>query len=236
MSLSEPIVHSALYQQVADRVRGLIYSHQLAPGSAVDEKALCERFGISRTPMREALKVLAAEGLVELVPRRGCFVRRLEMDELAELFPVMAVLEGLCAREAVKRLDAEGLARLDALHADLESHAADGEINAYYETNLRFHQAVADLSGNRWLQRSVSDLRKIMRLARHTQLTLPGRLRHSLEEHRRIMAAFRQHDVSALDACMQDHLNKQWQALADAPAGELPTDDNDSVDPNGGEL
>lgn len=226
MTATQPIVHSALYLQVADRVRTLIYSHKLAPGSAIDEKALSDSFAISRTPMREALKVLAAEGLVELVPRRGCFVRRLEMDELAELFPVMAVLEGLCAREAVKRLDDAGVALLEALHADLEQHAADGDIDAYYETNFRFHQAVQDLSGNRWLQRSVTDLRKILRLARHTQLTLPGRLQHSLEEHRRIMAAFRQRDVTAVDACMQDHLNKQWQALAEAPAGELPTDDN----------
>lgn len=226
MSVTEPITHSALYQEVADRLRRAIYSNQLQSGDAIDEKALCEAFGISRTPLREALKVLAAEGLVELVPRRGCFVRRLEQEELGELFPVMAVLEGLCAREAVAQLDEAELAELERLHADLETQAAAGDIDAYYETNFRFHQAVQDLSGNRWLQRVLSDLRKILRLARHAQLTVPGRLQHSLEEHRRIMAAFRRRDVAEVDRCMQDHLNKQWQALADMPASRPLVDDN----------
>jgi len=223
MPVSEKITHSALYLEVADRLRRAIYSHQLQPGDAIDEKALCTSFGISRTPLREALKVLAAEGLVELVPRRGSFVRRLEWDELNDLFPVMAVLEGLCAREAVAHLGAAELAELEALHAELEAQAAAGDIDAYYETNFRFHQAVQDLSGNRWLQRVVSDLRKNLRLSRHTQLTLPGRLQHSLEEHRRIMAAFRRRDVAEVDRCMQDHLHKQWQALADLSAG-APSD------------
>lgn len=222
MSVSEPIVHSALYMEVADRLRRAIYSHELISGDPIDEKGLCETFGISRTPLREALKVLASEGLVELVPRRGCFVRKLELNELNELFPVMAVLEGLCARETVKNLDDERLAELERLHAQLETEAAAGDVDAYYETNFVFHKAVEDLSGNRCLQRVISDLRKVLRLARHTQLTLPGRLQQSLNEHRSIMAAFRLRDADEVDRCMQAHLNKQWQALvamsADQPA------------------
>ena len=222
MPVSQPIVHKALYLEVADRLRGAIYSHQLQPGDAIDEKALCETFGISRTPLREALKVLASEGLVSLVPRRGCFVRKLELAELNDLFPVMAVLEGLCAREAVHHLDEAQLAELERLHAQLETEAAAGDIDAYYETNFVFHKAVEDLSGNRCLQRVITDLRKVLRLARHAQLTLPGRLQQSLGEHRRIMAAFRRRDPDEVDRCMQDHLNQQWQALvamsADQPA------------------
>jgi len=222
MPVSQPIVHKALYLEVADRLRGAIYSHQLQPGDAIDEKALCETFGISRTPLREALKVLASEGLVSLVPRRGCFVRKLELAELNDLFPVMAVLEGLCAREAVHHLDEAQLAELERLHAQLETEAAAGDIDAYYETNFVFHKAVEDLSGNRCLQRVITDLRKVLRLARHAQLTLPGRLQQSLQEHRRIMAAFRRRDADEVDRCMQDHLKQQWQALvamsADQPA------------------
>ncbi|MDH5370661.1 MAG: GntR family transcriptional regulator, partial [Gammaproteobacteria bacterium] len=100
--MTERILSQALYLQVADRLRDQIYQHELIPGDPIDEMALCERYGISRTPLREALKVLSSEGLIELIPRRGSFVRSMEIDELNELFPVMAVLEGLCAREAVE--------------------------------------------------------------------------------------------------------------------------------------
>jgi len=216
----ERIRHSALYEEVADRLRQRIHNHQLRPGEAIDEKALSAAFGISRTPLREALKVLHSEGLVELIPRRGCYVKRLDFEELGELFPVMAVLEGLCAREAVKRSTGKALAQLEDLHARLESHAAAGDIDAYYDDNLLFHQAVQNLSGNRWLQRVVADLRKVLQLARHRQLTVPGRLQRSLEEHRRIIGAFRAHDAELADRCMQQHLNEQWEALVQLKATE----------------
>ncbi len=211
--MTDRIASSALYQQVADRLRRRIYQHQLRPGEAIDEKALCDELGISRTPLREALKVLNAEGLVELVPRRGCFVKRLDIAELDELFPVMAVLEGLCAREAVRRATPPDLARLEEIHAELERYAAEGNIDDYYEQNRRFHQVVQELSGNRWLQRVSADLRRIMRLARHEQLTVPGRLQASLEEHRSVMEAFRSGDPELADRCMQEHLIQQGVAL-----------------------
>lgn len=229
MPVSEPIQRNALYLDVADRLRRAIYSHQLQPGDAIDEKALCASFGISRTPLREALKVLASEGLVELVPRRGCFVRKLTLAELNDLFPVMAVLEGLCAREALRHLDETQLAELEGLHEQLEAEAAAGDIDAYYETNFVFHKAVEDLSGNRCLQRVITDLRKVLRLARHAQLTLPGRLQQSLQEHRRIMAAFRRRDPDEVDRCMQDHLNQQWQALAEMSVPEPAAMDNKTI-------
>ncbi|MGA7802456.1 MAG: GntR family transcriptional regulator [Gammaproteobacteria bacterium] len=210
---TEPIKRRALYQQVADRLRKRIYDGGLDPGEPIDEKALCASFGISRTPLREALKVLHSEGLVELVPSRGCFVKHVDFDELRELFVVMAALEGLCAREAVQHSDEVDLQRLEALHARLEENAAAGDIDGYYEDNFRFHQALQELSGNRWLQRVAADLRKILRLARHTQLTVEGRLQGSLEEHRRIMEAFRRRDPDAVEQCMKQHLNVQLRVL-----------------------
>lgn len=222
--MTEPIKRHALFEQVADRLRQRIYDHVLKPGEWIDEKATCEVFGISRTPLREALKVLASEGLVELIPRRGCRVRRLDRDELDELFPVMAVLEGLCVREAVRLMSDEDVERLQHSHDRLEEHAASGDVDAYYEENFRFHQSLQDLSGNRWLQRVAADLRKILRLARHTQLTLPGRLQESLAEHRSIMAAIRQGDPLAADQAMQAHLNRQWQVLEHLDDAEVTGD------------
>lgn len=212
-NMTEVISTRALYEEVADRIRHRIYQQELLPGDFIDERLLCETFGISRTPMREALKVLANEGLVELIPRRGSFVKRLDLDELRELFPVMAALEGLCVRETARNLTDAQLAELEAMHARLEDAAAAGDIDAYYEQNFAFHQALQDYSANRWLQRITSDLRRILRLARHHQLTNPGRLRGSLEEHRRIMEGLRARDVDQVDKQMQEHLQAQCSAL-----------------------
>lgn len=217
--MNGPIQTKALYEEVADRIRELIYHAELEPGEWVDEKALCERLGISRTPLREALKVLASEGLLVLQPRRGCQVRTLSREELEELFPVMAVLEGLCAREAVEKCSAADIARLDAMHAGLEAAAAAGDIDAYYEQNCEFHGEVYQLSGNRWLQRMVADLRKILRLARHRQLTRPGRLQESLQEHRRIMEAFHRREAAQAEQAMQEHLSRQRDVLRDLDPG-----------------
>src|ERR1035437_9117976 len=93
----------ALYLQVAERLRTRIFAHELPPGSWIDEQALALEYGISRTPLREALKVLASEGLVMLKPRRGCYVTELSEQDLDEIFPVMALLEGRCAAEATQK-------------------------------------------------------------------------------------------------------------------------------------
>lgn len=213
--MSERITSQALYMQVADKLREQIYQQELTPGDAIDEMALCERFGISRTPLREALKVLNSEGLIELIPRRGSFVRSMDVEELNELFPVMVVLEGLCAREAVENCEAEDLKKLESMHEKLEEFAKVGDVDNYYEQNFVFHQAVQDLSGNKWLQRVIGDLRKVLRLARHMQLTMPGRLKASLEEHRQIMQAFIKNDPDLADKNMQNHLKQQWFSLVD---------------------
>ncbi len=213
--MTERITSQALYMQVADRIRDQIYQRELTPGDAIDEMALCERFGISRTPLREALKVLNSEGLIELIPRRGSFVRSMDIEELNELFPVMVVLEGLCAREAVENCEPKDLQQLEQMHEKLEGFAKQGDIDGYYEQNFVFHQAVQDLSGNKWLQRVIGDLRKVLRLARHMQLTMPGRLEASLEEHRQIMQAFIKNDPDIADQNMQNHLKQQWFSLVD---------------------
>lgn len=218
--MTERILSQALYLQVADRLRDQIYQHELIPGDPIDEMALCERYGISRTPLREALKVLSSEGLIELIPRRGSFVRSMEIEELNELFPVMMVLEGLCAREAVENCTPKDLQQLEQMHEKLENFVKEGNIDAYYEQNFVFHQAVQDLSGNKWLQRVIGDLRKVLRLARHMQLTIPGRLQESLEEHRQIMQAFSIKDPDLADKNMQNHLKQQWYSLVDKNKSE----------------
>jgi DNA-binding GntR family transcriptional regulator len=213
--MSHPIAHRALYQEVADRLRRLIYAGELAPGASIDELALAGDFGISRTPLREALKVLHAEGLVRLTPRRGSFVAgELTPADLDELFPVMALLEGRCAFEAVKKATPADVKRLDALHLRLEKVASKGDVAAYYENNYAFHEAIQELAANPWLSRIVSELRRFLKLLRGRQLRVPGRLEASLEEHRQIMRALRRGDAARAERIMRDHLMAQRAALA----------------------
>lgn len=208
------ITTPALYQEVASRLRSRIYSQELKPGDAIDELALAEEYGISRTPMREALKVLHAEGLVALEPRHGCTVTELTQQDIDEMFPIMALLEGRCAYEAVKKAKASDLKKIEELHAKLERCAADRDIEKYFELNCLFHELVQKLAGNNWLERISSDLRKFLKLMRGRQLHLPGRLQESLAEHRLLVAAFQNRNAAAAEKIMHDHLMNQLAALA----------------------
>jgi DNA-binding GntR family transcriptional regulator len=208
------IVHKALYQEVADRLREQIAAGVLAPGAWIDEQALTEQFGISRTPLREALKVLVAEGLVRLEARRGCFVNQLTERDLDEIFPLMALLEGRCAYEAARNACKADLKRLEQLHARLGRQAEAGEIDAYYATNALIHRGLQDLAGNRWLSGAIDDLRRVLRLSRQRSLHLPGRLRESLREHRAIFAAVQARDAEEAERVMRMHLLNQRAALA----------------------
>ena len=203
----------ALYEQVAERLRNRIYAHELAPGAWIDEQALAQEYGISRTPMREALKVLAAEGLVQLKPRRGCYVTELSERDLDEIFPVMALLEGRCAFEAAQRANADDLAHLAAIHERLEQFAAAGDADRFFEANQAFHLAVQQLAGNRWLSQLIDDTRKLMKLTRRDSLRLEGRLKQSLAEHRAILRAIQRHDANDAGRLMQNHLLSGRAAL-----------------------
>jgi DNA-binding GntR family transcriptional regulator len=208
-----PLAQRPLYMDVADRVFELIYQRKLQPGEWIDELELCIQLDISRTPLREALKVLHCENLVELVPRKGCRVRKLDDEELLELFPVMASLEGLCARLATLKITASDVENLEHIHAQLEKHAGNDDVDNYYEANRQFHLAVQNLAKNRWLQRITGELRNVLVLARHRQLTAPGRLQASLQEHREIMQAMKAGDAEAASVNMYEHLCQQERVL-----------------------
>ncbi|WP_326542945.1 GntR family transcriptional regulator [Pseudorhodoferax sp.] len=208
-----PLRGASLHDGVASRLRTMIFEGQLAPGGWVDEKQLAATWQVSRTPLREALKVLASEGLVELVPHRGCRVVEISDADADDLFPVMALLEGRCALEAVRNADDTALARLRHLHGELERHAAAGDIEAYFRLNHEFHSLVQALADNRWLDRVTGDLRRFMRLMRGRQLQLPGRLQASINEHRVLMDAFEQRDAHRAERAMHDHLLAQLVAF-----------------------
>lgn len=207
------LVPNSLHDEVAATLREQIFDGSLAPGSFVDEVALCERLSISRTPLREALKVLTAEGLLRHEPRRGCFVNEVTERDLDEIFPVIALLEGRCAYEAARNASDAELQELDALHERLVRHARAKRINDYYATNHIIHEAIIKLADNRWLAQVIGDLRKILKLARLQQLHAPGRLEQSLSEHLAVFAALKARDSEGADAAMRTHLTRQREAL-----------------------
>ena len=213
MPASTSLRPASLHEAVASRLRTMVFEQQLAPGQWVDELDLARQWQISRTPMREALKVLAAEGLVVLVPRQGCRVAEISEDDADELFPVMAVLEGRCASEAVRKASAADVKALVRLHELLEKHAAAHNIDGYYSVNHDFHTRVQALAANRWLDRAINELRSFMRLLRGRQLNWPGRMEESIQEHRVFIDAFVKRDAALAERVMHDHLMAQLAAL-----------------------
>lgn len=213
MNAPIPLRGTSLHDGVAARLRSMVFERQLAPGQWIDEKALAHDWQVSRTPLREALKVLAAEGLVELVPQRGSRVVELTDADADQLFPVMALLEGRCAHEAAARASDADIAGLCRIHDALESCAAARDIDGYYRVNHEFHSRVQALAANRWLDRATGDLRRFMRLLRGRQLILPGRIDASINEHRVLIDAIRQRDAVRAERAMHDHLMAQRVAL-----------------------
>jgi DNA-binding GntR family transcriptional regulator len=197
----------------AAALRDRIFAGELGPGMFLDEVQLAEEMKISRTPLREALKVLTAEGLVRHEPRRGCFVNEVTEQDLDEIFPVIALLEGRCAFEAARNATDADLAALEVLHDRLNKHAKARRINDYYDANFAIHEAIITLANNRWLAQVITDLRKIVKLARLQQLHAPGRLEQSLSEHMAVFAALKARDAEGAEAAMRTHLTRQRVAL-----------------------
>jgi len=202
-----------LYEDVADRLRDQIFAKQLAPGSWLDEQSLAEQFGISRTPMREAIKALASEGLVTMKMRRGAYVTEVNRSDLEQIFTVLSLLEGQAAKEAALKATEDELNLLDHLHHRLETAAADRDIEQFFEINGKFHELIQQIAGNRWMNGVIDDLRKVLKLHRKDSLTSTGRLQNSLVEHREILRAILKRDDLAAEAAMRKHFANGLEAL-----------------------
>ena len=206
------MARQALYLDVAELLRQQIYARELSPGNWIDELKLAAEYGISRTPLREALKLLAAEGLVTMKLRRGAYVTEVSSDDVTQVYHLLALLESDAAAQVAASADDAARAELQALHAQLERQVHQRA--AYFATNERFHLALLRLAGNRWAEQTVLDLRKVMKLNRHHSLFKRGRLAESLAEHRALMAAIEQRDTEAAAALMRAHFKSGLEATA----------------------
>ncbi|MEQ1807824.1 MAG: GntR family transcriptional regulator [Burkholderiaceae bacterium] len=215
-ALKRGLPEAALYETVAEHLRQRILKHQLGPGSWIDEQALCLELGISRTPLREALKVLASEGLVTMKLRRGAYVTEVSARDLTEVFHLLALLEGDAAAKVAREASAEQLAELEGLHRELEANTADRD--RFFAANERFHLHLLDLADNRWGKQVAADLRKVMKLSRHHSLFKQGRVEASLTEHRNILAALLARDARQAQRLMREHIAKGEEAAREPSA------------------
>ena len=202
----------ALYQEVAELLRQRIFKRELEPGSWIDEMKLAEEYCISRTPLREALKVLAAEGLVTMKVRRGAYVTEVSETDLADVYHLLSLLESDAAGVVAQRATDAQLKELQALHKELE--AAAGNRDKFFAVNERFHMRLLQIAGNRWRDQMVADLRKVMKLNRHQSLLKSGRIEDSLREHRAVMEALTKRDAKATVKRMQEHFRNGLEAAA----------------------
>ena len=204
----------ALYEEVAELLRQRIFNQELAPGAWIDELKLAEAYGISRTPLREALKVLAAEGLITMKVRRGAYVTEVSERDLTDVYHLLSLLESdAAATVAATATDAQ-LAELQALHAQLEAALKPSRPNyaGFLTLNIAFHTRLLEIANNRWRTQMVSDLRKIMKLKGHSSLFREPRARESLREHDALMKAIAARDAPGAMQCMKDHFQSGLKA------------------------
>jgi DNA-binding GntR family transcriptional regulator len=214
MLAQPPLTPRALYQDVAERLRQQIFARELEPGSWIDEQKLAADYGISRTPLREALKVLAAEGLVTMKVRRGAYVTEMSADDVKQIYHLLGLLESDAAGVVARRASDEQVRELRALHDKLEKQVRQRD--AFFTTNEQFHIRLLQMSGNRWLEQTVNDLRKVMKLNRHHSLFRQGRLAESLAEHREVMLAIERRDAEAAVRLMRQHFDNGLAAAVPA--------------------
>ena len=191
-----------------------IVGKRLAPGVTLDEGRLGQRFGASRTPVREALRQLAASGLVELRTHRAPRVAAIDEASVADMFEAMAELEALCAARAATRLDGEARARLHALHHAMGAMARAGDVASYRTGNVEFHLAIYAASGNGYLEELARQPRKRLAPYRGAQLEVPERLALSHAEHGAILAALGAGDAEGAARHVRAHLGSTREALA----------------------
>lgn len=196
-----------------------IASGVLEPGKRLDEKELAARFAVSRTPVREAFRLLAAQGLVDLNGRQGVMVRMLGMNTLLEMFQVMAELEGLCARLAARRTAPQQLEHLRQIHQQMAEQGTSISPARFYEMNLSFHEAIYAFARNDFLAEETRALRNRVGVYRRRVTFHPGRVSKTLEEHGAILDAIARNDADAAHSAMRQHLTLLGDDLVDFIAG-----------------
>lgn len=217
----QPRPRRPLHEEAADRLRDMIVEGELAPGERVREQALCDRLGVSRTPLREAMKVLAAEGLVILQPNRGAVVSDPTPQDIADTFRVIGALEALAGELACEHVKEKNVAKIRVLHYQMALHRARGELREYFKLNQHIHEKLVELSGNRVLIETHRQLSGRIRRQRFVANRAGGRWEQAMQEHEQMLDALAARDGKRLAKVLRLHLDNKLSAAerADREAG-----------------
>ncbi|KAB2851352.1 MAG: GntR family transcriptional regulator [Hyphomicrobiaceae bacterium] len=217
------IPRQSLYAELLDRLRGLIVEGELQPAQKVPERELCQRYGVSRTPMREALKVLAAEGLLVLTPNRGATVAPIGLAEMEELFPIIGALEGLAGELACKSITDAELAAIAATQARMLKAYASGDLKRYFSANQEIHAAILAAARNTKLAQTHRSLAGRVKRARYLANLTGKRWKQAVEEHERIHELLQARQGRRLGRLLRDHLDHKLESVKHAlAAGPRP--------------
>jgi len=210
----EKIRQGSLYGEAAQRIRTMIKDGRLKPGTRVPEKQLCEQFGVSRTPLREALKVLASEGFVELLPNRGARVVKLTRRMLKDTLDVMSALEGLSGELACQHVSSEEIDTMRHLHEQMITHYENGDLAAYFEVNQRIHETLVAAARNEVLLETYNNLNERVRRFRFSQEMSPALWEQVVGEHEQMIAALENRDSEQLGRILRGHLKHKLDRVA----------------------
>ncbi len=208
-----PIDRRPLHEEAVGRMRDLIMQGELAPGTRINERLLCSQLAISRTPLREAIKLLAAEGLVELLPNRGAIVAPIELARLAETLHVMGALESLAGELACRNAASECISEIRVLHEEMLSMHARGDLAAYFRYNQAIHMKIVEASGNAVLANTYRQLNANVRRARYMANLSRERWDEAVREHEDILAALAERDVPRLKRLLREHLSHKLTSV-----------------------
>lgn len=213
-----------LAAEVVERLRDLIIQGELAPGVKLNERVLCERLRTSRTPVREAIKYLASEGLVELLPNRGAIVTPITATTVREMFELLGALEALAGELACINANDADIADIRALHYQMLAHHARGELAPYFRCNQEIHLRLVGCTGNATLVNTYRALNGRVRRARYMANLSRERWDHAVEEHEKILDALVRRDRVLLPALLRSHLENKMLVILEAlgeKAGQL---------------
>lgn len=205
--------YKPLRELVFESLREAIISGQLSPGERMMEIQLAEEMGVSRTPVREAIRKLELEGLVVMIPRKGAYVSGLSLKDVADVFEIRGALEGLAAELAADRITDEELENLERYLVKISEDIEQGDLSRVVETDTDFHTLLYQASRNNRLSQIINNLREQIQRFRTTSLSLPGRMKVALEEHRKIVEAISSRDGELARKLAKEHIENAENSL-----------------------
>ncbi len=212
--------HQTLREKILETIRDAILRGVLKPGEKVAEPELAERFGISRTPIREAFRQLESEGYLTVIPRRGAVVTALSERDVKEFYAIKAILEGYAARMAAKNLSDRDIERLETINTRLQQLADEGDVKTFYRVHNEFHELFIRAAGNEKLAELINQLVMKFNRPRLASLSLPGRMQISVDEHRKIIEAFKRRNPDEADNLVRKTASIGGQLLIQSMARE----------------